>query len=301
MPAGSGDEMSTDVAPKLPPSTPSVPPVATPVTPPPETRAGVVAYRSDQLRRRSVYRRANPLWRRALRTVIALSLLGALGIGLYFGARGVQRYLDRDRLPAAGAELPDIRSAAFVVTSGSPGPVLDGTLTVDFVSGAYEYVGRPDPLGPHFGVRLARRAGETPFALAGSEWQTVGGEHPVVVAVDTAISYLRQVVGPDDVLENRLRRGYVELDDRITEGADDAELTRYELTLNTEAYADEYPLQWQTYRDEVAPGLVEADAVPVIMVLDRESVVVRFSVPQSNWTWERVDYAEGEFNPGVTP
>ena len=79
-------------------------------------------YRSDHERTKSVRRRANPWYRRLGRGLVALTLLGLLGFGLYLGAREVQDYLERDRLPSAGAEVPTIRATSFQITSSAPAP-----------------------------------------------------------------------------------------------------------------------------------------------------------------------------------
>ena len=88
-------------------------------------------YRSDEDRAKSVYRRANPWYRRLARGIIGLGFLSAAAVGLYFGARAVQDYLERDRLPASGADVPDIRATSFLISSTAPAPSVDGTLTID--------------------------------------------------------------------------------------------------------------------------------------------------------------------------
>lgn len=248
-------------------------------------------YRSEQARSKAVYRRANPWWRRALRALIGACLLAAAGIGVYFGVGLVQDFVGRDRLPSAGTDVPDIGSASFQITSSSPSPTIDGTLSIDFGMYAFEFVGRPT--GPQEGLQVVSPDGTTIYLrTTGSEWRAANPEDDIVGALQAAIPFLRSVDGPDAVLENRLRQGSVELVDEVDEGVDDDQLRRYELEIDTDYYSDKWPLQWNSYQVEVVPALAIGDAVPVVMTLDDDNVVVRLSAPESNWAWERLTYSE---------
>src|SRR3954454_7052185 len=98
-------------------------------------------YRTDQQRYKSVNRRANPWYRRVGRAVVGLTGIVVLAGLLYFGAQQVQDYLDRDKLPKTGADAPQFVSTSFLVTSSTPAPELNGTITVDADTHAFECVG----------------------------------------------------------------------------------------------------------------------------------------------------------------
>jgi hypothetical protein len=258
---------------------------------PPGAARAQRTYRSEQARSKAVYRRANPWWRRVLRAIIGVCLLAAAGAVVYFGVGLVQDFLGRDRLPSAGTEVPEIGSASFQITSASPSPTIDGTLSVDFGTSAFEFVGRPT--GPQEGLQVVSPDGTTTYIrVTGSEWRAANTEDGIVGAIQTAIPFLRNVDGPDVVLENRLRQGSVELVDQVNEGVDDDQLRRYELELDTDDYSDNWPLQWNSYQAEIIPALGIGDEVPIVMTLDADNVVVRISAPQSNWAWERLTYSE---------
>jgi hypothetical protein len=250
-------------------------------------------YRSEQARSKAVYRRANPWWRRVLRALIGVALLAAAGVVVYFGVGLVQDFLGRDRLPTAGADVPDIGSASFQITSASPSPTIDGTLSIDFGTSAFEFVGNGAPGSPQAGVQVVSPDGVTTYIrTTGSEWRPATPDDDIVGALQSAIPFLRNVDGPDAVLENRLRQGSVELVDQVNEGVDDDQLRRYELEIDTSNYSDNWPLQWSSYQAEVVPAIATADVVPIVMTLDADNVVVRMSAPQSNWAWERLTYSE---------
>ncbi len=248
-------------------------------------------YRSEQARSKSVYRRANPWWRRVLRALIGVCLVGAAVVLVYFGVGLVQDFLDRDRLPTAGAEVPDIGSSSFQITSESPSPTIDGTLSVDFQSSAFEFVG--SPTGTQAGLQVVSPDGTNTFVrTTDTDWRPADANDDIVREIQTSIPYLSSVSGPDDVLENRLRQGYIELVDQVNVGVDDDELRTYQMTLNTDDYGANWPLQWADYQSEIIPAVGIGDAVPVVMTLDADNVVVRFSAPDSNWAWERLTYSE---------
>lgn len=265
------------------------PPMVDPVTQP---RPGASTwYRSDEDRARSVYRRANPWYRRLARGIIGLGFLAAAGIGLYFGARLVQDYLERDRLPSAGAEVPEIRSSAFIVTSSAPAPELDGTLTIDTETGAFEFVGRA--AGPQSGVQVVSPDGVAVFVRQGATpWRSASAADSLPTDVSTAVSYLRDDDNADDILTNRLRRGFVDLVDREDEGEGDARLRRYRMTFDTQRFADQFPLQWQEYQNDAIPGIAASSSVPVTIWLDNDDVLVRVNDEQTNWAWERLSYSD---------
>lgn len=263
---------------------------AAPGVPSTQTRRTQRAYRSEEARAKSVYRRANPWWRRILRGLIGVGLLAGAGVLVYFGVGIVQDFLGRDRLPTAGADVPDISSASFQVTAGSPSPTIDGTLSIDLSTSAFEFVGRPT--GLQEGLQVVSPDGSNTYVrTTGSDWRTATPSDAIVGALQGAIPFLRAVDGPDAVLENRLRQGSVELVDQVNEGVGDDKLRRYELELDTDNYGAKWPLQWNEYQSAVIPALGVASVVPITMTLDEDNVVVRLDAPQSNWAWERLTYS----------
>jgi hypothetical protein len=252
-------------------------------------------YRSPDDRNRSVYRRANPWYRRLARGVVALAILGGLGVAVYFGAREVQDYLDRDRLPSPGAEPPDIGQSTFVVRSTVGEAPLQGTLTVDFDSGAYEFVGTPG--GPNSADNLTSPDGEQVFAQTGSNsWQPVDPAAPVIASIDRVISLVSNDLTADAILTNRLRRGYVDLIREIDEGEGDALRTRYDLELQLAAFADDFPLQWQDFRRDAIPSIGEEPRHAVTIWVDPDDVLVGVDDAATGWAWERIDSSPGAFS-----
>lgn len=288
--AGSG---AMDTGPILPPSSPRAPsPMIDPST---RSRPGATTwYRTDEDRARSVYRRANPWYRRLARGVIGLAFLAVAMGGAYAGARAIQDYLDRDRLPGQGAEVPEIRETSFLVTSAAPAPAVDGTLTLDASTGAFDFVGRAS--GPQSGLHVLSPDGSTVYVRRGSApWRAASGADADAVAVRTAVDYLADDDSADAILTNRLRRGFVELVDRVVEGAGADRLTRYELRLATDRFAREFPLQWQQFQQAAVPGATPAVAAPMTIWLDADEVLVRVSDPTTNWAWERLAYSADPF------
>lgn len=289
-------------APPLPPTGPTLP-TSSPKAPPPmvdqisQPRPAAAAwYRSDEERAKSVYRRANPWYRRLARGLIGLAFLGLAGLGLYAGARALSDWMGRDQLPAAGAEVPEIRSTSFIVTSSAPAPTLDGTLTIDTVTSAFEFVGRAG--GPQGGLQVVSPdAGTVYVRLGGAPWRAASDTDAVVADVRTAVAYLVDDDTADAILTSRLRNGFVELVAEVDEGTGDDRLTRYEMVFDTEQFARDFPLQWQAFQDDAVPGAQESAAAPVTIWLDTEDVLMRVRDETANWAWERLTYGDQPFRP----
>jgi hypothetical protein len=223
-------------------------------------------------------------------------VLTVVGVGLYLAAQAVQDYMDRDQLPSAGREAAGFASTSFLVNSSAPAPEIDGTITFDTATGAFEFVGAAG--GPQAGIEIVSPDGTRVYVRAGGGgWRDAGAGDPAVDAVLLARPYLLGVDDADDVLERELRRGYVDLIDETTEGADASALRRYAMELDTRTYSADHPLQWQAFEQAVLPGVGEADAVPVTMWLDAADVVVRLSDEQTNWSWQRLTYSDQRFAP----
>ena len=253
-------------------------------------------YRSDEERAKSVYRRANPWYRRLARGVVGLAFLGVAVVGAYAGARAIQNYLERDQLPAQGAEVPDIRATSFVVSSAAPAPAVDGTLTLDTSTRAFEFVGRAT--GPQSGLQVVSPDGAAVYVRRGAApWRAATDGDSEAEAVRTVVAYLADDDSADDILTNRLRRGFVDLLTEVDEGSGDDELRRYEMTFDTERFARDFPLQWQEYRSDAVPGVEPTADGRVTIWLDRDDVLTRVEDEQSNWMWERLTYSDQPFQP----
>ncbi|MAT05291.1 MAG: hypothetical protein CL424_09645 [Acidimicrobiaceae bacterium] len=281
-------------------------PIAESVTRGAASGAAANVYRSRDDRNRSVYRRANPWYRRLARGLVATCLLGAAAIGIYVGARYVQDWLDRDQIPAAGAEVPAIRSTSILVTSTADAIPLQGTLTFDVDTGAYEFVGlagspnAADNLTSPDGVEVLARNAE-------GLWVPVDPSSPLPQTIDRAIAYLRDDASADAILTNRLRRGYIDLIDQVDEGdeGDDAEVggprTRYELSLDLGAFAEAFPLQWQDFQETAIPGADADDNHAVTLWLDDEEVLAGVDDPAAGWAWQRLTFSTEPFAATTPP
>lgn len=242
-------------------------------------------------------RRANPLHRRFGRGLIGLIAVSALAVGLYFGARVVQDYLGRDRLPAQGADVPAIRATSFQIKSTPPAPDVDGTLTIDASTRAFEFIGRNG--GPQTDLQVVSVDGTTIYIRSSDgDWRLANGSDTIDDDLRVVVAYVSDDATVDAILTNRLRRGYVDLVTETTEGVGDDELTRYDIELNTLGFSTDYPLQWQEFRDGAVPGVAVVRVLPMSIWLDSDGVLVRVSDEQSGWSWERLTYSDLPFAPG---
>ena len=249
---------------------------------------GAPVYRTEQQRAKSVYRRANPWYRRLARGVIGLVLLAVGATALWFGARELQDYLNRDRLPAAGADIPSYRTTTFVISSTAPAPTLDGTLEIDVNTRAFEYVSSPGQPSAH----VVSPDGARVLVLDGATWRASTPADAVAAELADAIPYLVGVDTADDILINRMRNGYVELVEQETEGVDDSALERYTITIDIDDYDADQPLQWESFQEEVVPGIGTTGVTELTFWLDTDAVLVRLLSPATNWAWERVAYSD---------
>ena len=109
------------------------------------------------------------------------------------------------------------------MTSSSPAPELVGTITFDTASHAFEFVGggsATDPR-PQSGLEVVSPDGTRVYVREnGGGWREPAEGDDDVAAIMRAVPYLLGVDDADDILENRLRKGYVDLVDEATEGVD---------------------------------------------------------------------------------
>src|SRR5918994_2387502 len=256
-------------------------------------------YRTDQQRYKSVYRRANPWYRRLGRAVVGLAIIAVLAGLLYVGAEAVQDYLDREQLPKPGEDAPEFASTSFLVASSSPAPELAGTIAFDTASRAFEFVGAVDVdgvAGPQSGLRVVSPDGSRVYVSEDlGVWREPAENDDDVAAIMRAVPYLLGVADADDVLESQMRKNYVDLIDEATEGVDPDARERYEMAIDADDYSADYPLQWDDFEERVIPGVAPSDAVPLTMWIDDEHVVVRLRDDQTHWAWERLTYSDERF------
>jgi hypothetical protein len=299
-PAPTPDDDSTqrddDVAPSLPSAPARVPPPPTGSDGYMPSPAASTWYRTDQQRYRSVYRRANPWYRRLARGLVGLALLAVLGAGVFAGITALNDYLERDKLPGPAAEPVAFRSTSFLVSSSAPAPEIDGTLMIDNATQAYQFVG--GVAGPQANTEVVSPDGTRVYIrVGGGPWRQAQPDDAVVADLDVVILHLLAVVDSDDVLLTNLRNGgYIDLVERTELGPDDNSVDRYEMLLDTAEFAADYPLQWADFRDSVVPSMAEGAAVPLTMSIDASDVVVGID-DDTNWSWQRLSYAGTSFTP----
>lgn len=257
------------------------------------------AFRSPAERQRDIYRKANPWWRRLLRMLIATGLLCLVGVGLYVGALALQDWMDRDRLPDVGVESADFRSTTFTVHSAAPSTVIDGSLSIDLVTGAFEFVGRPG--GEQDGLHVVSADGAQVFVRYGTGSWALDDGSGLGARVRNTITLLA-VRDADHLLPVRLRDGFLELSgaERDTiEAIDDSDrtITRYDLVIDTKGFADGYPVQYRAWRDAVLPSDETSSAGAVTIWIDDHEVVVGVDDSVTGWAWDRVRYSTTEFVP----
>lgn len=277
------------------PSTTAGPVVPSPVVSSPFTPGGI----DDPQRIARMRRRANPWHRRVARVLVRLGVVAVLAAAVYAGLQlGIasrERSDDTVELPAAGAEVPAIRSTSVEITSGLPGPTVDGTLTIDRTTGAFAFVGREG--GPQSGFEAVSPAGTVVYVRqGGAAWRAAGSGDEVVTALADATAHLPD--GADGVLTNRLRIGYVSvLRAERVDAADGGARTRFDLALDTAAFSLDFPLQWEEFRKMVVPEAPTQPAMAVSMVLDDRNVLVELVVPTGNWSWRRITDSPQPFVP----
>ena len=300
-PATPGDPFAPPGSPNLPAGEATAsPPMLEPThAPTPTNQNGrpVGTYRSESTRARSVYRRANPWYRRLARGLVGLCFLVAGGAALYFGARELQDYLNRDRLPEAGVDIPAYQTTTFQISATAPSPAIDGTLEIDVTTGAFRFTGS---VGDQPVTQVVSLDGTRVFTPTGDTWQEVAGDDPLASSLTNAIPYLVGVDTADDILVNRMRNGYVELVDKTTEGTGDDARDRYEMRFDYAAYNADQPLQWQAFQQEVVPGITDLPEASLTIWLDRDGMLVRMLDPQTNWSWERVSHTDQGLDPDPT-
>ena len=272
------------------------------VPPPAEPALGAgQVYRTDRDRNRSVRKLANPWYRRLARGLVGMAFIAAAAVGLYLGAQLVRDLLERDTLPAEGAEVPTIRSTTIEIRSTTPAPVLDGTLTLDNVTGSFEFVGRGT--GAQAGSQVVSPDGSAVYVRRDAGvWQTAPAGDQLVADVRRAVAYLADDDTADDILTPTLRKDYTELMERVEVGEGDTAVVRYELRLDTAALEENDPAEFVEFVDEAIPGVDSIRGLTVTIVIDADEVLVGVDDENTNWTWQRISYSDQAFvapNPAL--
>ena len=255
--SGSPGSAGRRPVPTLPTATPGQAAPAPPVAARPAIGARTW-YRTDQDRNKSLRRRVDPWYRRSARRALAVGVLGGLAVGLYFGTVAVQDYVGRDRLPSVGADVPEIRSTSFLIRSRPPGPVVDGTLTIDTASGAFEFDGRAG--GAQAGIRVVSPNGSSAYVRRPTgEWELMADDEADQAQLRRqdlvrVVQYLSDDDTADAILTDRVRGDYVDLIEQTTEGLSDNERTRYDLEIDTLALSIDSPTAWRSFLRDAIPG-----------------------------------------------
>jgi len=230
------------------------------------------------------------------RGVIVMALVVIAGVGLFYGPRMVQDYLDRDDLPAQGADVPEIRATSSQIRSAPPAPLLDGTMTLDTETKAFEFTGRET--GAQAGIEVVSTDGSTVLIRRpAGDWETAGAADQVAADAQRAAAYLSNDDGADAILTDDLRRGFVDVVDRVEIGEGDDALRRYELRLDTESFRDAYPSEYRNFEDQAIPGVDAVRGLFVNITIDDENVLVAVDDTGTNWSWQRLAYSDQPFAP----
>jgi len=209
--------------------------------------------------------------------------------------RAARLYFSAPELTDPG-DSPTIRETSFEIRSTAPAPVVDGTLTLDAATGAFEFVGRGT--GQQANTQVVSPDGERVFVRRdGLPWQAPEPGDVEVNDVLRAVSYLVDDDSADAILTRQLRRRYVDLLDRIEIGSGEDELRRYEMEFDTAAFRDNFPIEYQSFEERAIPGVVAERDLAVSITLDRDDVLVAVDDAGTNWSWQRLNYSDQPFTP----
>ncbi|MFZ9042744.1 MAG: hypothetical protein ACO225_13810 [Ilumatobacteraceae bacterium] len=266
------------------------------------------AARSNEERIKRIKRKADPWHRRVARWAILIGVVGAVVAGVVVGVRAVIDAQNRIDLPVAGPATAVIRSTTvdltLVRTVGATvaTTAVDGTVTVDPTSRAFEFVGRAG--GPQDGVEVAGRLGIVSLVRSsetGTAWQPAPTGGPVATTVSEVVDAVHAVADAltvDEILTSEVRQRYVTL--VAAENVEDdpiGPITAYELTIDTARLADEFPLRWQVFTTRAIPGAGEVSPLPVTVEITDEQVLTAVDAPDIGWSWRRLAWSADPFVP----
>ena len=128
-------------------------------------------------------------------------------------------------------------------------------------------------------------------------WHEAADGDDNVAAIMQSMPYLLGVNDADDVLENKLRKHFVDLIDETTEGVAPDAHERYEMAIDTRNYSSDYPLQWQNFEDAVIPGAVQVTPCRSRCGSTTPRRRRPPSTSETHWAWERLAYSNERFTP----
>lgn len=284
------------IVPALPPERQPVSTVARPSERLPVPPEHATSFLGDPARSRRVYRLANPWYRQLLRGVIACGMIAVVGAGLFFGARLLQDLTSDDVLPEVGATPPAVQSSVFEVRSVAPGPLVDGTLTVDMATGAFEFLGRPSGSQP--AAEAVSPDGESVFVRrSDGGWQLAASNDALAIDVRHAARFLIGTDSLDAVLTAPLRDGLLELRNRSDAGPADDRLTRYDVELDTQGFATEHPAEFEAFGQQIVPDTPVSQDLDVTVWVDERDLLVQMDVDAAGWAWQRIADSADPFEP----
>ena len=237
-----------------------------------------------------MHRRANPWWRRILRMVVLLVILGGLLTAGYFAVDALADYLGRDKLPAPGVDSAEVQSGSYRVRSGPEVGGLVGDITVDHGSGTFRFQGAADTdlagieiVGDAAG-RLAVRRDGGPWELGWSdprEPQLVASRRTSTSSTPTTSSRRRgATVTCRSTTARRTFRSQ--------------ESTRRRCTMmlfDAARYSTDHPFQWNEWVATVLPLPTALDDTLLTVWVDGDGVIRGFDSPAAALRWERVTYS----------
>lgn len=270
--------------------------------------------RSNEERIKRIKRKADPWYRRVIRIGIQLGLLVAIIGGVAFVVRAVVESETKIELPPPGGGDGVIRSTTITLTLGPPtdsapgvppsGPGVAGTVIVDPATGAFEFSGSAD--GPQRGLDIAGRLGIATFVRStstGGEWRVVipgGVDDASASAVERSVRAVADAASVDEILTDTVRGRYVTL--LAAETIDDERLgrsERFDLEIDTERFADEFPLRWHAFETGAVPGAPATSALPVSVRLSDDRILLEVVADSVGWSWRRLSWSADPFVPAV--
>jgi hypothetical protein len=112
-----------------------------------------------------------------------------------------------------------------------------------------------------------------------------------------AISAVADASTVDEVLTEVVRARYVTLLDAesVTEALGPA--TRYDLAIDTERFADEFPLRWRAFTTGAVPGSGTTSPLPLSVRLTDDRMLVAVDAARAGWSWRRASWSVDPFVP----
>ena len=190
--------------------------------------------------------------------------------------------------------------------SSSQGP-LTGTVTIDPVSGAFEFSGEDG--GLQDGITIAGRLDSALFIrsattagawLAPADPATDPLEASLVARVIEVARAVADAASIDEILTDPVRDRYVTL--LAAESSDDTlfgAATRYDLEIDTERFARDYPLRWRAFATGAVLGASDQAPLPISVELADDGLLVAVDAGSVGWAWRRVSSSTDPFVPDV--